>query len=287
MTSFLFITDTHLGAAPMQFQQQKGYPEKLHNIVDALKKFIENHGKIDFILHGGDMIDFTSEENIINASETFKFSVPLYLCLGNHDLTTKNAVSRWMSLAPQFFINNEPSSTLKNEDCVIHITPNHWEETPFYWSKQQNPYLSGIQKYNLHNALITDTDLPHMILTHNPVFGLSTEQTGFADPYHAPEISFTSEINSFVSKHKNVKSVLGGHNHLNMRHNHNHVEYITASSLVESPFEFKLFEVSSNNLTMKTINLAQSIDFDSVYDEQKSYVQGRPVDRTFEVTFKT
>ena len=48
---------------------------------------MDAHGPVDFVLHGGDMIDSTREEHIDRAAEMFRLSVPVYLCLGNHDLT--------------------------------------------------------------------------------------------------------------------------------------------------------------------------------------------------------
>ena len=59
------------------------------------------------------------------------------------------------------------------------------------------------------------------------------------------------------------------------------VEFVTASALVEAPFELKLFEVTPSEITMSTISLVSALDFDADYDDRKSFVQGRPVDRSF------
>lgn len=93
MTRLLFISDTHLGAGPMGDQQQKGYPEMLSAILSALQETLRTEGRIDFVLHGGDMIDSTTDANLAGAMVTFELSVPVYLCLGNHDVTA-------LSLAP-------------------------------------------------------------------------------------------------------------------------------------------------------------------------------------------
>jgi len=52
---------------------------------------------IDFILHGGDMIDSTTEDHIVAATNAFDLAVPVYLCLGNHDLTTPDAAEQYQS----------------------------------------------------------------------------------------------------------------------------------------------------------------------------------------------
>ena len=281
MTRFLYIADTHLGANHMGFQQQQGYPEKLPEILSALGRHLAMSGGIDFILHGGDMINATTKETIITAAKTFDLAVPVYLCLGNHDLTTTDAIDLWLRVAPQFFIGGTPDYTLVTEDCVIHVTPNHWDDLPFYWGGVQKPHFSPVQTERLARELSMRPDLPHVILTHSPVFGLPQAQTGLPTPYHCPEASFTAEITALAAKHTHIRCVLGAHNHLNMRLDSGGVEYVTVSSLVETPFEFKLFEVQPQQMKMTTLSLGDALAFDSAYDATKAFVQGRDSDRSF------
>jgi len=93
---------------------------------------LPEHG-IDFVLHGGDMIDSATDENILAAAELFDLPVPVYLCLGNHDLTVPDALALWVKLAPGFFKDGKPDCTIMTNDCVIHVAPNHWDEIPFFW----------------------------------------------------------------------------------------------------------------------------------------------------------
>lgn len=265
----------------MGFQQQKGYPEKLPEILSALCEHLSVNGGVDFILHGGDMIDSTTEDHIVAAAKLFDLAVPVYLCLGNHDLTMPNAVDLWLEIAPQFFIAGAPNFTVASEDCVIHVTPNQWGDIPFYWDRTLRPHLSPAQLGHLSRELGMRSDLPHIILTHSPTYGLPEAQTGFAQPYHSPDASFTEEITATIDKHANIRCILGAHNHLNMRVDHGGVEFITVSSLVETPFEFKLFEVTPRRIEMTTVELSSALDFDREYDFNKSFVQGRELDRSF------
>lgn len=279
MTKFLYIADTHIGADSTGYQQQKKYPEQLTEIMKALRAYIAVNNDIDFVLHGGDMIESTTDENILAAVETFDLPVPVYLCLGNHDLTESNAVDRWLNLAPHFFVNGSPNYTIESEYCITHVLPSHWGEKPFFWDNVQRPNFSCEQVEFLSRGLSVRTDLPHIILTHSPVFGLSVEQTGLSEPYHSPISSFTEEMISIVEKHKSIKCVLGAHNHINMRVDVGGVEFVTVSSLIEVPFEFKLFEVTPQRIEMKTVGLHSL--FNAEYDIKKSYVQGRYIDRSF------
>jgi predicted phosphodiesterase len=277
MTKFLYIADTHLGADSIGYQQQKKYPEQLPAIIQALGEYISVND-VDFVLHGGDMIESTTDENIQAAVKIFDLPVPVYLCFGNHDLMEPNAVDRWLKLAPRFFINGSPNYTIETKDCIIHVLPNHWGDAPFFWDNEQRCSFSSEQIELLSNGLSMKTDLPHIVLTHSPVFGLPVEQTGFSEPHHSPIPSFTEEMISIVKKHKNIKCVLSAHNHMNMRVDFGGVEFVTVSSMIEVPFEFKVFEVTPERINMKTVGLNSL--FDAEYDISKSFVQGRDVDRS-------
>lgn len=74
---------------------------------------------------------------------------------------------------------------------------------------------------------------------------------------------------------------LGARGHVKMRVKHEGVDHATASSLIEVPFEFEVFELSPDSISMSTVSLAESLDFEAEYDESRSFVQGRPVDRFF------
>ena len=58
-------------------------------------------------------------------------------------------------------------------------------------------------------------------------------------------------------------------------------EFVTASALIETPFEFKLFEVTHREMKMSTVSLASQLPFHGEYDAARSSVQGREVDRCF------
>ncbi len=77
MTRFLYIADTHFGADPVGYQQQQAYPCKLAEIVSAACDAFVGDGGVDFVLHGGDMIDATSDDAIRRATENFNLPVPV------------------------------------------------------------------------------------------------------------------------------------------------------------------------------------------------------------------
>jgi hypothetical protein len=268
----------------MGYHQQPAHPEGIKKIVTALQELADETGDIDFILHGGDMIDFFSEQNVAAAADLFSLDVPVRLCLGNHDLTSYSAAEQWISLAPRFFPTGEPNYTIKLEHCVIHVAPNHWCGTPFYWANRQSPYLSESQHEWLGNELNEITELPHILVTHSPTLGLPKDQVGKDGSVHAPPESFTAEVMTLAKTHPSLRCVLGAHNHMNMNLLVEHVDFLTVSALVETPFECKLFEVTKDLIHMSTISLKDRLPFADDYDRTRKFVQGRLCDR--ELTMK-
>jgi hypothetical protein len=211
---------------------------------------------------------------------------PVYLCLGNHDLTTWDAADRWLALAPDLFVGGTTNYTITCDDCLIHVVPNHWCERPLFWDGPPQPHFSAEQLDRLTRELETRTDVPHLLVTHSCVFGLPVEQTGFAQAHHCPTVEFTEEVLALVAEHESIACVLSAHNHMNMRVEVGGVQYVTASSLVETPFDFKLFEVTPEHIKMETISLGTVPGSAAAYDESKAYVQGRPVDRRISRAFR-
>ncbi len=283
MTRFIYLADTHLGTDALGYQKQQAYPGKAGEIFRALEDWIKADGGIDFILHGGDMADVGTPEAIRRTSEMFQFSLPVYLCLGNHDLTEKESLENWLKLRPELFPGGRPEYTIETDDGVIHVVPNHWNDVPYYWPGGEN--LSRFfpdQLEALDARCRAMAGRTQIILTHSPVFGLPGEQTGFPDPLHPPGDAFTRSVVDLVEAHRDVRCVLGAHNHMNMRIEHGGVHYVTASAFIETPFEFKLFEVGPGCLRMKTLSLADLLSFPTQYNAANAYVQGRECDRAFD-----
>lgn len=133
----------------------------------------------------------------------------------------------------------------------------------------------------LETSLTHSPDRPHLLLTHGPVFGLTPQQTGFDEFYHVPNVAFTKTVCDLAERHSHLKCVMGAHNHLNMCITSGETYFVTSSALVETPFEFKLFEVSSEKISMSTVTLGNKLKSIGEYNFDKTFVQGRAIDRCF------
>ena len=282
MTRFIYIADTHLGASPETYFQQNPYRDKLSEILAALDAWIRQNGRIDFVIHGGDMVESPSEDSIGRAANLFRLSVPVHFSIGNHDMRAANAPELWLRLAPELFRGNKLDFSLQRADCTIHVVPTQWCDTAYFWKEEMKEHFLPEQVSALETGLAKSPDLPHILVTHGPVLGLPTDQTGFDAPYHPPVESFTQSILALAERHPNLACVLSAHSHCNMHVKVGRVHYVTVSALPESPFEFKLIEVGEGRLMMKTLNLISSVNFDAEYDLSHTFVQGHEKDRGFE-----
>jgi len=285
MTRFIYIADSHLGAGDSGYTMHPKFDEQIPVILAALQSWIAENNPIDFILHGGDMIHETSVASIQAVSDHFDLPIPVFLCLGNHDLTAANAVDDWLRFAPDFFLAGSTDFAITTDDCMIHVMPNQYGPTPFHWESTQDSHFLEAQIETLEARITSHPDATHLLQTHSPIHAIEPGQSGFAEPFHQPPESFTSAVVRLAEKH-HILCVLGAHSHINSNRELNGVNYITVSSFVETPFDFKLFEVGADSLSMQTFNLWDRVGFRTDYNWNNTFVQGRSCDRAFDRTLE-
>ena len=278
---FLYIADTHIGGSDTNgYMQQERHLTHFDELITIFAEWIAGQGDIDFVIHGGDMLESSSLENISAAAKLFKkLPCPVYCTLGNHDLTEDDSIANWLSQAPEFFNDNSVDFSLLCDKVKFDFMSSHWGKKTYCWDRDENqiPYLLK----NQTDKLGAEGDFQYKILvTHAPVFGLPCEQTGFDEALHPPAGDFSNVIHELTLKHR-LLLVLGAHTHMNMHLCKDGVHYVTASAFSEMPFEFKVFELNSDVFSMETVSLADKIDFKTNYNFNKTYIQGRSCDRSF------
>lgn len=282
MTRFIYFSDTHIGNTPVVYQQQPSFPDRIEALVAALEAWIAARGDIDFVIHGGDMVNGATRENIQRANNIFNLSVPLFLCLGNHDLSAPDSLDIWMSEAQGFFANASPNFMIEHDNGRICVMPNQWGETPYRWDQEQRPHFTPDQFSWLDQETSPGADF-QIFVTHSPVQGIPTAQSGFSAPYHCPPEGFVADVTRVSAMSPSLRCVAGAHNHINSCVESGGIHFFTVSSFVEAPFEFKLVEVDQQGIRMTTHNLASAVSFDDNYDFDKTFIQGRARDRACEI----
>jgi 3',5'-cyclic-AMP phosphodiesterase len=278
---FIYLADTHIGGSDNEgYRKQPRYLANFQEIIDCLAQFINQSGDIDFVIHGGDMIEETTPNIIATSAELFKqLPCPTYLVLGNHDLTTTNSVEQWMQYAPQLFPDGKPDFRLIKDGVQLDVLMCNWGNTPAFWNPEepQIPWLSDTQLKRI--SKLNNNCFTQIVITHSPVYGLPPEQHDGSEPMHPPAGDFCEKM----SPHLNHTSlVLGAHTHMNMALMKDNCYFATVAAFSETPFEFKLIEATPEKLSMQTLELGSQVTFKTEYDIDSAYVQGRDCDRNLQ-----
>ncbi len=306
MTRFVVIADTHLtpdGAEPEGYHQQPRYVTRLPELLSPLDAWIRSRAggpeAVDFVLHLGDMLDRASPEAVEAAQGAFRLSVPTYLCLGNHDMATEPGATEpadalWAGIAPAFFPSGKLTASLDLGDGVLHVVPTQWCEVPFLWREEQRPHFLDAQIAHLEHELGRRLDVPHILCTHGDVVaptpwaqppraGTDVHQAETSPSHAGPPRAYTDTVLDLARRFPQLRLVLSGHTHFNTHEVVERTHLVTASALVETPFEFKVVEVTRSRLRMTTLPLLPEVTFRAAYDWDKVWVQGRRFDRAFEI----
>ena len=278
MTRFVYLCDTHLGADPVGYHQQPAYPDKLPELLRRLDAWIAADGDIDFVLHGGDMVDRATEANIRAASDAFALCRPVRLCLGNHDLTRPDALDLWLALAPQFF-DGGPQFSMLRDDCAVHVAASHWEARPYFWDAVQvaqfRPGTAGSAGSH-HGRPRWLAGVLHAL----PGVGRSTraDRAGRAVASAASQLCRRDGRTCGATRQS---APCAGRTQPRQHPCRAHgVHYVTGSAFWETPFEFKLIELDAERLRVQTVALARPRG-QAAYDWRKTWVQGCGATRAF------
>ena len=280
---FLFITDTHYGGPDNEgYRQQARYNCHAEELLDGLAQWIQQDGGVSFVLHGGDLVDRGTRGNISLGARLMKrLPCPVYLTLGNHDLTEDDSVAAWLEEAPQLFPGGRIDFTIVEDGVRLDALCANWGARPAFWNMKE-PQLPWFTKEQAARLTEGPQNLPRIVVSHAPPCGLPSEQTGFDGDFHAPHEPFQRFVQDNSAELK-LLAWLGGHNHLTLHRTTGATHLVTAPAFSETPFEAKLFEYKQQEevLAMKTITFDDRLSFRSSYDFNKTFVQGRACDRMF------
>ena len=286
MLKFAQISDTHIGLSNKTYNQafhlQSGYPDQLPQLFFALEELIQREG-IQFILHTGDVVHEYSPEALRQMQELFSiYSVPVYLCLGNHDLSEPKQIvdlkNVWTNSAPELF-KGDVDFSLNFDECSIHVLPNQWGADVYRWTDDQTASFTDAQKKLLEQGLSENTDRLHIIATHALATEIDSHQAGEGAHLHVPTQAFVDYFTDIKRRFPHLQAVVFGHTHMNIHTEQDGCHFVGASSFTEAPFDCKVYAIADNKLSMQTIAMGELIDFNWGYNFGATYVQGRGCDR--------
>lgn len=285
----IYLTDTHIGAGTAGFQQQPRQMDRLDEIFQALKHFIHSND-VELVIHGGDITNDGNSAQIRQAVEQMKMlEVPVAYCLGNHDLAQTDSFKIWQSVPiPNHFSPADTILSLNEGVDLILINNTWWNGSAFrmHWQEDEIPYSSLADKTLswLTETLEAAPEKAAIIVVHAPLEALPPRLTGMPEPIHVPTAAYKKKMDDLLSRFPRVKLVLAGHNHVNLAVRFNDQFRLSTASLIESPFEFRLIQLSGKSLRIETLAALPSSS-QIPYDAEKAWVNGQTEDRTLTISW--
>ena len=282
MTRFIYVADTHIGGGKDGYRQQERYPEYLDELFAGLHAWIEEH-QVDFLLHGGDITNEGTREQIEAAVSRFSsLGLPFYACLGNHDLFYKDSYRHWLTSGARFLLGDSLNFKLETPDMLFYSFCLHWDSRipPYYWNIDlaQTP-LPDPKAMKEFEALLQTADRPVAVLIHAPLNAIPAHQTGLAEDIHIPHNDLREYFLDKAARYPHFKLVLAAHSHVNTLDTGSGLLTLTSASFTEAPFDFRLVEVDGERISINTISLNDSLGLDVDYDLSKAWVQGMAEER--------
>jgi 3',5'-cyclic-AMP phosphodiesterase len=226
------ITDIHIQA---HIGAAKGFERCLHHIQNQ-------KNKIDFIINGGDSImgaHGASDANLSKQWELFKSIIknenqlPIYNCLGNHDLNRKNLNLKGFNdskktALDQIYLPKSYYSFSKNNWKVIVLDSIQAK----FEGKGYQGKIDDEQMYWLKSELKETYKYTHiLIVSHIPILSACVFLDGknFKNgEWRVPETWMHSDAEDLIelfNKYPNIKLAISGHIHLKDKIEYNQITY--------------------------------------------------------------
>lgn len=261
--------------------------EFLDAALRGLNDAVRSH-RVDLTLCGGDFTDLGSESEIAHASKLFRgWTGPLAVCLGNHDLACADSLARWRATVGDMM--HLADNAIDVGAWTVLLMNTAWEldgEPGWQWKPVGAPIerLMDAQIDWLESQLSKSRDRPTILVIHAPTHALPPALTGRGVDLHVPSAAYTALLDRMLDLYPQVKLVLSGHNHVTCARRHPGRIHLSLSSIVEPPFEYCLIRTTPRSLHAE-VRASIPLPATARYDPAKAWVNGRPSDRTIEMTW--
>ncbi len=280
---FAYLTDTHLGAAKEIGWHMQPRIADQGELLKNLSRWLKNND-VAFVVHGGDMIDHGSLEEINQASEWYsQLDCPVYLCLGNHDLALPESIEHWRQARGGFLPGGQDCFSVDAGAAVLLVMSHHWDsEVDFQWRGSSEPRLDQRQE-DLLRAMLDQANRPVIAVTHAPLNDVSAEQRGEAGAFHLPDASYLAVWKRMAQEYSNLHLVLSGHNHVHSQHDHGSFISCTTAAFGELPAQLRLVTVGSQLIDIKTIALAEALGLSGELNPELAWCIGLERDQSLSI----
>ncbi|MFG0248826.1 MAG: metallophosphoesterase family protein [Phycisphaeraceae bacterium JB051] len=281
MTTFCYLTDTHFGYTLGEgYSMQPRHPEPVEKVLTGLHEWLSEK-PVDFILHGGDLVEHGNEKLITKFAEKFSaMPCPAYLCLGNHDLDSPESYQLWKEHHMGLLPNNKPNYKIELEDVNVYVMAVSYAGAPqpYYWETAHIPVISDQQKQDLEQYLASSTK-PVILATHVQVNAIPSSQTGLCGEVGEPDCQYQRYLVDLARRFPMLHLIMTGHNHVNTLARFGNLITMTTNAFTETPFDLRVVTIDEKNIEVATHSLRPWIDPQAEFNAEFSWALGGPSQR--------
>ena len=285
MFRILFLTDTHLGAAPDSWGRHPPRPDLLPTLFRALAERLRKD-PVDLVVHGGDLTSDGSRPQQEQAAALLDLlPAPSVLVLGNHDLQAEGAYGRWTREWARLLPGTDYS--LRCDEADLYVLCNQWrgaETLPAYaWSELDRdiPCLTDQQLAWLERQLARRHDRPAIVAVHHQLHALPLALTGVKVVNSEAPPGYAAALSRVLDKHPRVRLVLTGHCHATCAVRAGERLVITTGAFCEPPFHYRLIEIKNASIAVTTHAAVDPAAIGAEMNPDNAWSTGRESDRTF------
>ena len=235
--TFALIADTHVRFEGRHLWMNLKMGEAVAAEFGATLRALAQEG-IDFVMHGGDMTENARrDEFALFAGILRSQSLPVYGCMGNHDVYLETSRPDALELLGDQF----PGGVL---DYVLSKPPLRFVVLDV---KIEEPDARDTQRTWLRNALAADRTTPTIVVWHYAPYnrgGLSS--CGFR--MHDWSVLGREAVLDLVREAPNVVATLNGHDHWDEVNVLEGLQHIQNAAFVEWPNSYRVFRVYPDRL---------------------------------------
>ena len=283
----LYVTDTHIGCSDAGYALQPRYrPEERAALFAALKELARER-EVDALIHGGDVVDHGTPEEIDEALEVMAgLGVPTYVCLGNHDLMLADSMEYWRTKGAWLLPEGGEAFACEFAGATLVVVSHHWHpEHSFHWPPKEKlrPRLDERQAQRLEE-FCAQAEGPVIVVTHAPLNAVPAWQTGEVEPFHPPHPPYFDTFAAVAARHANFRLALCGHNHAHSVHNHETFVSCTTSSMIERPGQVRILTITDDAIEVETVSLAERAGLSTELADERPWAAGNAASRSFRVS---
>lgn len=279
---FIYLTDTHLGCDETGYLVQPRYLGHERVMFGGLAQWIKQND-VAFVVHGGDLTDHGSAPEIEQSTSLCELlGVPVYLCLGNHDLAQPESMRLWRDSA-LWRGGDTDGYSIEAGGVTLVVTNHHWHtHVDHRWMSDvpQSPRLDDRQEHTLRMHL-RQAKGPVIAVTHAPLNPVPIPRPGGDQSFHPPHGPYLSTWQRIAADHPNLRLIMCGHNHANSQQDHGSFISCTTASFAEVPAQLRLVEVNDSQIDVRTVALAEALCLSTTVHLENAWCAGVPESQVF------